>query len=267
MNVTGIRKDFPSLKKGVIYFDNACMTLRPRQVVKAMEDYYFNYPSCPGRSLHSFGNRASEEMENARKKISRFIGSGSEKEIVFTRNTTEAINLVAKSLDFGKRNAVVTSDREHNSNLVPWQQARGQGIELRIVPSTKEEEFDLDAFREKMDSRVRLVSIAHTSNLDGYIFPVKEIIKIAHDSGALVLLDGAQSASHSAVSVKKLGCDFFAFSAHKMLGPSGMGCLYGKSELLAGMKPFISGGSTVANTTYETTEFLEAPDKFEAGLP
>ncbi|MCX6801958.1 MAG: aminotransferase class V-fold PLP-dependent enzyme, partial [Candidatus Diapherotrites archaeon] len=245
MKVAGIRKDFPSLRKGVIYFDNACMTLRPKQVVEAMDDYYFNFPSCPGRSLHSFGSRASEEMENARKKISRFIGAGSEKEIIFTRNTTEAINLVAKSLDFGKRKAVVTSDREHNSNLVPWQQARGQGIELRIVPSAKNEEFDLDAFKEKMDSKVRLVSIVHTSNLDGYTLPAKEIIKIAHDSGVLVLLDGAQSAPHSPVNAKKLDCDFFAFSAHKMLGPSGMGCLYGKSGLLAGMKPFISGGSTV----------------------
>ncbi|MEM0360354.1 MAG: cysteine desulfurase [Candidatus Diapherotrites archaeon] len=267
MNPEKLRKDFPSLKKGIIYFDNACMTLRPKQVIEAICSYYNEFPSCPGRSLHSFGNKATEEMEKARKKISNFIGAKSEKEIVFTRNATEAINLVSKGMYFKKKKTVVISDREHNSNLVPWQQLQKQGIKLKIVPSKENEEFDLNAFRKEMDSSVRLVSIVHTSNIDGYTLPAKEIIKTAHDFGALVLLDGAQSAAHLPIKVKKLDCDFFAFSAHKMLGPSGMGCLYGKSELLKEIKPLVSGGNTVANTTYKKTRFLEPPEKFEAGLP
>ncbi len=266
MDVEKIRADFPVLERGIAYLDSACMTLRPKQVIEEMCRYYYEFPACPGRSLHRMGAEASEEMEKSRKKVAGFLGAGKESEIVFTRNTTEAINLVARSLEFGERNAVVTSDREHNSNLVPWQLAGKRGVEHRIVRSTPQNEFDLDAFREEMDKSVRLVSVAHASNLDGYVLPAREIIRTAHDFGALVLLDGAQSAPHSELSVKKMDCDFFTVSAHKMLGPSGMGCLYAKESVLEEMEPFIAGGSTVANSTYESAEFLKAPEKFEAGL-
>jgi len=266
VKIEKIRADFPVLKKGIIYFDNACMTLRPKQVIEAMNEYYYEFPACPGRSLHQLGNKASEAIAIARKKIARFIGAKNEKEIVFTRNTTEAINLIAHSLKFGKKNTVLSSDREHNSNLVPWIIARERGIKHVIVKEKESHEFDLDAFSEAMNESVKLVSIVHASNLDGYILPVKEIIKTAHDFNALVLLDGAQSAPHSPLNVKKMDCDFFAFSSHKALGPSGIGALYGKKHLLEELRPFISGGSTVSNSTYESAEFLEVPEKLEGGL-
>lgn len=275
MNVETIRKDFPSLNqeikgKPVVYFDNACMSLRPVQVIDAMNEYYKKYPGCAGRSIHKFGTMVTDNYDAARKKVSKFINSKSEKEIVFTRNTTEGINLVANSLGLQSGDVVLTSDREHNSNMLPWQRlAETKGIKHEIVFSNQDMTFDLAEFERKvsmLNDKLKLVSVVHTSNLDGYTLPIKEIVKIVHDAGALVLVDGAQSVPHIPVDVRKLDIDFLAFSGHKMLGPSGIGVLYGKIDLLEKMSPFIIGGETVKNSTYDSYEILPPPQRFEGGL-
>lgn len=267
-----IRSDFPILKNGiggkpVIYFDNACMTLRPRQVMQAMNEYYEEYPACAGRSIHKLGKRVTDKVADARSTLAKFIGARRAEEVIFTRNTTESINLVANSLKWSKGDIIVTSDREHNSNLIPWQfLSKRSGVVHRIAYSTDNMEFDLEKFDEMMKERVKLVSLVHTSNLDGYTSPAAEIVKIAHEHDSLVMLDGAQSAPHRQVDVRKLDADFFAFSGHKMLGPAGTGVLYGKYDLLDRMEPFIVGGDTVQNSTYDSYVMLKPPEKFEGGL-
>ncbi len=272
MNLQSIRDDFPALWKKwngkyPIYFDNACMTLKPSQVINAMNEYYSEYPVCGGRSIHKMAKKVDEKVAEVREKFQRFLGASHPEEIIFTKNTTEGINLVANSLDFEKGDIVLTTDKEHNSNLVPWQiQAHKRGITHTIVYSKEDNTFDLERFEEIMNSNVKLVSMVHTSNLDGYTIPAEEIIKIAHDHNALVMLDGAQSAPHKQVNVKALDVDFFVLSVHKMLGPTGMGILYAKHELLEKMPPFIVGGDTVSDTTFKEAKFLPPPEKFEAGL-
>ncbi len=274
MDIQKIRSDFPSLYKKwngkyPIYFDNACMTLKPKQVMEAMNEYYNEYPVCGGRSIHKMAKKVDEKVMEAREKFQKFLGAENPEEIVFTKNTTEGLNLVANSLEFKNGDIVLTTDREHNSNLIPWQiQARKRGIKHIVVYSNPDNTFNLENFEEIMSKNrtVRLVSMVHTANLDGYTIPAKEIIKIAHDHGALVMLDGAQSAPHKPVNVKALDVDFFALSVHKMLGPSGMGVLYGKKHLLEELSPFIAGGDTVSDTTFEGAKFLPPPEKFEAGL-
>jgi len=243
------------------------MTLKPRQVINAMNEYYSEYPVCGGRSIHKMAKKVDEKVAEVREKFQRFLGASHPEEIIFTKNTTEGINLVANSLDFEKGDIVLTTDKEHNSNLVPWQiQAHKRGITHTIVYSKEDNTFDLERFEEIMNSNVKLVSMVHTSNLDGYTIPAEEIIKIAHDHNALVMLDGAQSAPHKQVNVKALDVDFFVLSVHKMLGPTGMGILYAKHELLEKMPPFIVGGDTVSDTTFKEAKFLPPPEKFEAGL-
>jgi cysteine desulfurase/selenocysteine lyase len=271
MNLEKTREDFPVLKqkingKPIVYFDNACVTLKPKQVVEAMNEYYEEYPGCAGRSIHKFGNRVTDKVKESREKIAKFIGAKKPEEVIFTRNTTEGINLLAHSLGLKKNDTVLTTDREHNSNLIPWQMlTKTIGIKHKIVYSKKDMTFDIDEF-EKMVKDAKIVSFVHCSNLDGYTLPAQEIIKIAHDNDALVILDGAQSAPHKPVNVKKLDVDFFAFSGHKMLGPSGMGVLYGKQHLIEKLNPFIVGGDTVQKSTYDSCIFLKPPEKFEAGL-
>lgn len=268
MDVNKIRQDFPILQKpGIVYFDNACMSLKPRQVLDAMLGYYQEYTACAGRSNHSFSRVCEEKYQEARKSLQKFVNAKKPEEIVFTRNTTEGLNLVANSLNLQKGDAVVTSDREHNSNLIPWQVLKERkGIEHRIVKSKADYTFDLEAFKSSMSKQVKLVSIVWTSNIDGYTLPVREIIKTAHDYGVLVMLDGAQAVPHSKTDVRKLDADFLAFSGHKMLGPTGTGVLYGKHDLLERLQTFMVGGETVEFTTYETHKFLKPPEKFEAGL-
>jgi len=276
MDVEKIRADIPALQqkingKPVIYMDSACMSLRPRQMVEAMDEYYYKYPGCAGRSIHKFGTMVTDKYDAARKRMAKFVGAKDEREVVFTRNTTEGINIVAQSFGLKKGDAVITSDREHNSNLLPWQVlAKRAGIEHSIVYSNESDgTFDLGEFERRvktLGSRLKLVSMVHTSNLDGYTLPVKEIIDISHSAGALVLLDGAQSVPHKRVDVRKLDADFLAFSGHKMMGPSGIGVLYGKYDLLDRLQPFLVGGDTVQDTTYDTCIFLHPPEKFEAGL-
>lgn len=274
MDIQKIRLDFPALWKKwngkyPVYFDNACMTLKPIQVIEAMNEYYSEYPVCGGRSIHKMAKKVDEKVTEAREKFQKFIGASCPEEIIFTRNTTEGLNLVANCLDFKKGDIVLTTDREHNSNLIPWQvQARRQGINHIVVYSNPDNSFNLEEFGEiiSKNRNVRLVSMVHCSNLDGYTIPAKEIIEIAHDRGVLVMLDGAQSIPHKTLDVRALDVDFLSFSVHKMLGPSGMGVLYGKHRLLSEMAPFIVGGDTVSDTTYESSKFLPPPEKFEAGL-
>jgi cysteine desulfurase/selenocysteine lyase len=256
-----IREDFPILTAdpGLIYFDNACMTLRPRQVIEAITDYYTQYSACAGRSNHHLAMRVTEQVEAAREKVRRFVGAKKSEEIIFTRNTTEGLNLVAQSLGLVKGDVVVTSGKEHNSNLVPWLRMKESvGIELRVVTDNN---WDV-----AIKNDVKLVSVVMTANLDGTSHPIKNISKLAHQFGAFMMVDGAQSVPHMSINVQKLDVDFMVFSAHKMCGPSGMGGLYGKRDLLEKLSPFLVGGDTVAQTSYDRYTMLPVPEKFEAGL-
>jgi cysteine desulfurase / selenocysteine lyase len=272
MNVEKIRQDFPILQKKIngkplVYFDNSCMTLRPRQVIDAVSEYYTEYPACALRSLHKLSKAATEKVIESRREVQKFIGAKKAHEIIFTKNTTEGINLVANSFELKKGDVVLTTDKEHNSNNVPWIKLEKEvGIKRKIIYSNPDNTFSLENFEKIMSKEVKLVSVLHTSNVDGVTNPAKEIIKIAHDYGAKVLLDTAQSAPHKEIDVRRLDADFVAFSGHKMLGPSGMGVLYGKEELLEKMPQFLVGGETVMDSTYNSYIAEELPQKFEAGL-
>ncbi len=262
MNVDKIRKDFPLLsqKKAVVYFDNACTTLRPMSVIEKMKEYYELYPACGGRSHHKIGERVTEEVLKARIAAAKFFNAKSEEEIIFTRNTTEGINFIAHALDLKPGDKVLCSDKEHNSNLVPWLLAKKRGIKHEVFKFGSLNDF------EKKVKGVKLVSIVQTSNVDGTSQDIREMIKIAHENGALVLVDAAQSVPHKEIDVRKLDCDFLACSGHKMLGPSGMGIIYGKMEQLKKLNQFIVGGDTVTNTNYDSFEPEKIPERFEAGL-
>lgn len=269
IQIADIKPDFALLSKpNLHYFDSACQTLRPRQVIEAMTKYYEEYPACGGRSMHRLASEVSKHYEEARQIVADFIGAKRKDEIVFTRNTTEGINLVANSLNLKAGDVVLTTDKEHNSNLIPWQiLTKKLGIVHVIVPSKPDNTFDLDTYEQLLDLHpVKLVAMVMTSNLDGVSIPAEQVVKLAHQHKALVLLDGAQAVPHHKVDVRKLDVDFLAFSGHKMLGPSGIGALYGKFHLLEELSPFLVGGDTVSSSTYTTQEFLPPPEKFEAGL-
>jgi cysteine desulfurase/selenocysteine lyase len=270
LNYEKIKNDFPLLNKQgkgkpIVYFDSACMSLKPRQVIDAMNEYYFEYPSCSGRSSHKLGELTTKKVKEARQIVANFLNAD-EREIVFTRNTTEAINLLANSLDLKSGDLVLTTDKEHNSNLIPWQMmVRKKGIRHEVVRSNDDGTFNLEKYRE-LAKNAKLVSMVHTSNLDGATIPDKEIINIAHENNVLVFLDAAQSAPHKKIDVKDLDVDFLAFSGHKMLGPTGIGVFYGKNSLLEKLEPFMVGGDTVEYSTYTDHKTLKTPEKFEAGL-
>jgi cysteine desulfurase/selenocysteine lyase len=270
-DVNKIREDFPVLQreingKPIVYFDNACMTLRPIQVIEKINEYYREYPSCGERSLHKLGKKVDEEVEKSRKILRKFLNAKKIEEILFTKNTTEGINLLANSLNLQKGDVVLGTDKEHNSNLLPWQKLNRKGIKYEVVKSNPDNTFNPETFENQMNRNVKLVAFVHTSNLDGVSIPAKEIVKISHDYNSLVLLDAAQSIPHKPVDVRKLDVDFLAFSGHKMLGPSGIGVLYGKKDLLEELRTFLVGGGTVIDSAYETAKFEELPLKFEAGL-
>lgn len=273
----GARADFPILgrkiyeKYPLVYLDNAATTQKPRQVVEAMADEYYNVNANVHRGVHFLSQQATDLHEGARETVRRFLNARSASEIVFTRGTTESINLVATC--FGQAmmkegDEVVITEMEHHSNIVSWQllQAR-QGIRLRVLPITDEGTLCLDDIDSYFNDRTRLVSITQVSNVLGTVNPVKEIIRIAHGHGVPVLVDGAQSTPHFRVDVQDLDCDFFAFSGHKIYGPTGIGVLYGKEEWLDRIPPYMGGGEMIKTVTFEKTTFNDLPYKFEAGTP
>ncbi|MBI4981177.1 aminotransferase class V-fold PLP-dependent enzyme [Candidatus Woesearchaeota archaeon] len=275
MDLAAFRADFPLFQrriknKPIIYFDNACMPLRPRQVVEKSNEYYYNFPGCAGRSNHKIAEEVEQAVHEARTEIAKFFGA-EEKAVVFTKNCTEAINLVANSFPFQSGDVVLTTDKEHNSNLLPWLKLQKQGlIRHEHVDSTTTNEFSLEALERKLkehNGKVKLVSMVFTSNLDGVTNPVKEIITMAHKYKAKVLLDCAQAVVSHEVKLKKLGADYMTVSAHKMLGPNGIGALISTSENLKLLNQFIVGGETVKDSNLDGSYVMEdIPERFEAGL-
>lgn len=272
MNLAGYRADFPLLDGKTrgdtpIYFDNACTTLRPVQVVEAMNEYYFDHPSCHRRAAHALGRKTSERYESSREAIRKFINAAEAEEIIFTRNVTEGINLIAATFPFRDGDVVLTTDMEHNSNLVPWMRlCRNRKIIHKKIPIARDKGIDLDRFQEALRSGVRLVSIFANSHVTGIASPLEDIVRISHEHGAKVLVDAAQTPLHRRIDVRKIGADFLVLSFHKMLGPSGMGALYGKREHLEALPSFLVGGETVEDV--DARSFVESaiPYKFEAGL-
>lgn len=260
-----IREDFPILKKDIRYFDNACMSLKPRQVLESMNEYYDEYPACAGRSAHRLAKKVETEVDRARQETRKLINA-KKQEIVFLRNTTEAINLISKSIVLEEGDEVIISDKEHNSNLMPWLRLAENGIKVVVCESGPDNTFNIENFEKCFSENTKLVSMGHTSNLDGTSIPAKEIVKIAHKNKARVLLDAAQAMPGKEVDVKSLDVDYMAFSGHKMLGPTGTGVLYGKKELLEKLEPYTTGGETVIDTTYQEYKLAEVPHRFEAGL-
>ena len=269
MDISKYRKDFPILnsENPPVYLDSACMTLRPKAVIDAVTDYYTNYPACGGRSVHKLSWQVTENFEMARDSIRRFMGAENQSEIIFTKNATESMNIVANGLNLSQGDQVLTSDKEHNANVVPWHHlAKYKGIKYDVLPAKDNYFFDIEALKESLSSKTKLFSFVHTSNLDGHSNPAKEIIEICHDSGVKVMMDTAQSAPHKEIDVVDLDVDFAAVSAHKFCGPSGMGALYGKLDELENLIPTYVGGSTVVNSTYKDYKLLPPPSCFEAGL-
>jgi cysteine desulfurase / selenocysteine lyase len=288
-----VRKDFPALQNSYngmppVYFDNACNTLVPRQVIEAFNEYYEKFPACgEGRSRHRFAAEVTDRidgnpergMKGARHIIKDFLNAASHKEIIFTLNASHGVNIVALGTQFKPGDIVLHTDKEHNSNLIPWLRLRKKGLIQNFpIDSTPDGEIDLDQYEKRLKGgRVRLVSMGYTSNLTGYTIPAKEMIKMAHQYGALVMLDGAQAVPHQKVDVRDLDVDFLAFSMHKMCGPRGVGILYGKAEYLGKatheedeaenvVLPTMLGGDTIYDTNYEEYILLKPPERFEVGL-
>ena len=276
MDLNKIREDFPILSRTVynrplVYLDNGATTQKPRCVVDAITDEYYSVNANVHRGVHFLSQQATELHEASRETVRRFINARSTNEIVFTRGTTESINLLAYS--FGEAmmkegDEVIISTMEHHSNIVPWQLlAERKGIRLRVIPITDEGELIMDEYERLFTEKTRLVSVMHVSNVLGTVNPVRRIIDIAHSHGVPVLIDGAQSTPHFAVDMQELDCDFFAFSGHKIYGPTGVGVLYGKEEWLDRLPPYQGGGEMIKNVSFEKTTFNELPYKFEAGTP
>jgi len=272
MNVARVRSRFPALRPSgrsppPVYLDSACLSLVPQDVLDAMEEYYVRYPGCAGRSLHRYSEEVGRRFEEAREAFARFFGKGESQGVVFVRNATEAINLVGQGLRWGRGDRVLVTDREHNSNLVVWQRlARERGVRLDAFPLPDDRPFDSEAFEAALARGPRLVSVFHTSNLDGRTLPLEEIVERAHDRGARVLVDGCQAAPHRRLELDRLGVDAYAVSSHKMLGPTGVGALLARPELLEDLRPLVLGGETVEWTTLDGHALRPPPYRFEAGL-
>ncbi|WP_234445864.1 aminotransferase class V-fold PLP-dependent enzyme [Carboxylicivirga marina] len=276
INIEQIRKDFPILQekvhgKPLVYFDNAATTHKPQVVIDAVSEVYQKYNSNIHRGVHHLSNVCTQAHENARIKVQQFINATHSHEIIFTRGTTESINLLASSFSdtfLKEGDEVLVSQLEHHSNIVPWQLLeKRKGIKLRYIPINERGELILDNIDELINSRTKLVSIAHISNALGTINPIKEIIEIAHSKDIPVLIDGAQSVQHLEVDVQELDCDFYVFSGHKLYAPTGIGVLYGKEAWLNIMEPYQGGGEMIKTVSFEGTTFNELPFKFEAGTP
>lgn len=274
--IQNIREDFPILSRTVygkplVYLDNGATTQKPRCVVDAMTEEYYNVNANVHRGVHFLSQRATDLHEQSRETVRKFINARSTNEIVFTRGTTESINLVATCFGDGCMQAgdeVIVSEMEHHSNIVSWQiVAQRKGIKLRVIPITDEGTLRLDEFEKLFNERTKIVSVTQVSNVLGTVNPVKEIVRIAHSHNVPVLVDGAQSTPHIAIDVQDMDCDFFAFSGHKIYGPTGIGVLYGKEEWLDRIPPYMGGGEMIKNVSFEKTTFNELPFKFEAGTP
>ncbi len=276
LDMERIRADFPILSRQVhghplVYLDNAATTQKPRQVIRALVEFYEQHNANVHRGVHTLSQEATDLYEAAREHTARFLGAERAEEIIFTRGTTESINLVAQTWardNLGPGDEIVLTPLEHHSNLVPWQiVAQERGAVLRFIDVDGEGRIDLDSARQLIGQRTRLVAVAQMSNVLGTIAPVQALAALAHAQGALILVDGAQSAPHLPVNVQALDCDFFACSAHKMLGPTGVGVLYGRRRLLKQMAPYQAGGSMIARVELEHSTYAPAPTRFEAGTP
>ncbi len=266
-----IKKDFPIFNNSdLVYLDNAATTHKPQSVLNAVDRLYTEANANVHRALYSLGSESTERFENSRTKVADFINSNSAKEIIFTSGTTESINLLARSLGntLNPGDEILISEMEHHSNIVPWQlTAERTGTTLNYIPVTETGELDLSEPEHYFKPNTKIVSITHISNVLGTINPVKKLAEMAHEMGALFIVDGAQGVPHLQVNVQDLGCDFYAFSGHKMLGPTGIGALWGKTELLNEMDPFMGGGEMIETVTMESSTWNEIPYKFEAGTP
>ena len=271
-----VRNDFPILSRSIygkplVYFDNAATTQKPNSVIDAISNYYRNDNANVHRGVHYLSQQATGAFEDVRKKVSAFVNAGSPNEIIFTRGATEAINLVASSyceIFLNAGDEIIISVLEHHSNIVPWQVAcERKGAHLKVIPVTPEGVLDLNVFEKLLNDRTKMVAVSHISNTLGTVNPIGEMVAMAHSKNVPVFVDGAQGLSHGPVDVQKLDCDFYAFSAHKMYGPMGIGGLYGKTSWLGKMEPYQLGGEMIEKVTFEYTTYNEIPYKFEAGTP
>lgn len=277
-DVETVRADFPILHEPhhdnvpLIYLDNAASSQKPLKVIEALDNYYRRYNANVHRGIHKLSEEATEAYESARIKIRKFINAGSKREIIYTKGTTEGINLVAQTwarANLQNGDVIVSTVMEHHSNIVPWQMlAMEKGVTVRYVPLLDDGTLDMEAYRKLLsEEHVKLVAVAHMSNVLGTIHPIAEMARLAHEHGALILVDGAQSVPHMPVDVQALDVDFFTFSGHKMLGPTGIGILYGRRDLLEEMPPWMGGGDMISRVTLEGSTWAELPHKFEAGTP
>ena len=275
MNIYDIREQYPILKRNIegrplVYLDNAATSQTPRCVVETITDMYYKHKANVHRGVHTISQEATDLMEQTREKVRQFINAKSTNEIIFTRGTTEAINLVASSYgdSLFTGDEIVLTVMEHHSNIVPWQLLqRNKRLKIHVVPIDKKGNLDMNVYEDLFTENIRFVAVTHVSNVLGTINPVKQIIEIAHRQGIPVLVDGAQAAPHLKIDVQDLDADFYCFSSHKMYGPAGVGVLYGKENLLNRMVPYQGGGEMIGNVSFEKTTFAELPFKFEAGTP
>lgn len=275
LDVTGLRTMFPSLERKIgkyplVYLDNTATTQTPRQVVDAVDDMYFNHKANVHRGVHTLSQEATALQEATRLKVKEFINASETEEVIFTRGTTESINLVAASYGslLKPGDEILLTVMEHHANIVPWQLLRERrGVVIKVVPIRSDGSLDMEAFANLLSDRTKVVSATHVSNVLGTVNPVAEMARMAHEAGAVMMVDGAQAVAHTKIDVQAIDADFYAFSSHKMYGPAGVGVLYGKRHLLEKMPPWQGGGEMIAKVTFEHTTFAELPFKFEAGTP
>ena len=274
--LTKIRDDFPILKSRInnhqlVYFDNAATTQKPQSVIDGISNYYKSYNANIHRGIHSLAEKATEEFEETRSLVKEFINASSENEIIFTRGTTEGINLISSSLSkfyFNEGDEIIISEMEHHSNIVPWQMIADENkLNLKVINVSENGEIDMDHFKSLISEKTKLISIVYISNTLGTINPVKKIIEKCKENNILSVVDGAQSSAHKKIDVTDLNCDFYVFSAHKMYGPTGVGVVYGKEEILEKMPPYMGGGEMIKDVSFSNTSYNNLPYKFEAGTP